>query len=105
MRAYRLVACFTLLLAGTALASVGATVDQKNFAFSVDTVTVHKGDSIVFTNSDRTPHNILIKSGGMLQNSGVQKPGEDVSVLFDKAGAFDVMCGIHPKMKMTVVVE
>ena len=40
-----------------------------------------------------------------MSNSGLQKPGEDLVVEFVEAGLYDVICGIHPKMKLQVEVE
>jgi cytochrome c peroxidase len=81
------------------------TVDQKDIAFSVPTLSVKKGDIVTFTNSDQTAHNLLIVGGGSTINSGLQQPGVPFKVPFLKSGSYQVTCGIHPRMKMTVVVE
>ena len=38
-------------------------------------------------------------------DSGDQEPGSKTSVKFPVAGTFDVLCAIHPKMKLTVHVK
>lgn len=93
-----------LSIAGAAWAATH-TVDQKNLKFSVSELTVAKGDSIEFTNSDDTTHNITISGAGFTANSGLQRPGQPFRVPLVKAGVYKVTCGIHPRMRMTVIVQ
>ena len=99
---YGLAAALTISSACLA-ASVG--VDQKGIAFSVTQLTVKKGDIVTFTNSDQTSHNLLITGEGVTINSGLQQPGVAFKAPFVKVGTYQVVCGIHPKMMMTVVVQ
>jgi cytochrome c peroxidase len=93
-----------LALAGAAWAGT-LVVDQKNLKFSVRELKIAKGDSIEFTNNDDTSHNITITGAGFTANSGLQRPGQPFKAPFVKAGTYKVSCGIHPNMRMTVVVE
>jgi cytochrome c peroxidase len=93
-----------LALAGAAWAGT-ITVDQKNLRFSVKELKIAHGDSIEFTNSDDTSHNITITGAGFTANSGLQAPGRPFKAPFVKPGAYKVSCGIHPNMRMTVIVE
>jgi plastocyanin len=99
------VALAVLPIAGAALAASVAVVNQQGLAFSTAALTVKKGTVVEFTNSDGTPHNILITGGGATIDGGLQQPGAAYRVPFLKSGAFDVICAIHPKMHMTVTVE
>lgn len=90
------------MAAGAAVGAGAAVVDQSGLQFNTASVSVKRGQSVTFRNSDRTVHNITVTGAGMNFNGGLQKPGDDVDVLFTKAGVFNVTCGIHPKMKMTV---
>jgi cytochrome c peroxidase len=103
----RMTAAGAVALGIAALAWAGAahTVDQKNLKFSVPTLTVAKGDVVDFLNNDDTSHNITIKGDGFSVSSGLQKPGVDFKVPLVKPGTYKVSCGIHPNMKMTLVVE
>jgi len=92
-------------VSGACYAAVVHTVDQRGLAFSVARMTIRKGEVVRFSNHDATPHNILISAGGKLINSGLQQPGVDFKAPFARSGAYQVTCGIHPKMKMEVVVE
>jgi len=94
-----------MALAGAAWAASTITVDQKNLKFSVKELRIAKGDSVEFTNSDDTQHNITITGQGFTANSGLQRPGQPFRAPFVKAGAYKVSCGIHPNMRMTVIVE
>jgi cytochrome c peroxidase len=90
---------------GAAFAAAVQTVDQKGIAFSVTSLTLAKGSFVRFLNSDATAHNITIAGPGGVVNGGLQQPGQAFKAPFMKPGAYQVVCGIHPKMKMTVVVR
>jgi plastocyanin len=97
-------AALTVLAGGLAWAA-GATVSQKDKLFSAPEVTITAGSAVTFTNDDTVSHNIMVRGDSMKVNVGVQKPGESTDVPFAESGEFQVICGIHPKMKMTVKVE
>jgi plastocyanin len=98
-----LVAAF---LAGATVAAFAAeqTIRQKGKMFSQSAVTVKKGEKITFLNDDNVAHNIFSTSSGNDFNLGLLTPGNSASVSFDKAGDVDVICAIHPQMKMKVKV-
>jgi plastocyanin len=50
------------------------------------------------------PHNIISTSTGNEFNLGSQPPGAATDVTFKQAGDVQVICAIHPRMKMTVKV-
>lgn len=87
----------------SAYAATSHVVTQTGKRFDTKEVTVAPGDTVLFKNTDRVKHNILIEALGY--NSGIQQPGGESALLFDANGRFVVRCGIHSKMKMTVVVE
>ena len=94
-----------VLATGSALAVVRHRVDQSGLRFSVAALRVQRGDSVIFTNSDRGAHNILVRGGAMNFNGGLQRPGQNLEVPFTAAGQYQVMCGIHPRMRMNVEVQ
>jgi plastocyanin len=101
-----LVAAFMAAVAASPAYADEITVGQKNKAFSMGSATLKPGDTINFVNDDTTQHNVLITGPKEeIRNSGVQDPGEAAAFQFDKAGTYQVECGIHPKMKMSVVVK
>jgi len=98
-------AALTACACGAAFAAAVVTVDQKGIAFSVTSLTVPKGGFVRFTNSDVTAHNITITGRGGMVNGGLQQPGQVFKAPFMQPGVYQVTCGIHPKMKLSVVVK
>ena len=90
-----------------AIADVTLTVSQKRLQFNVTDLEVKKGQTVAFVNDDHTTHNITVtgNGNGITVNGGLQPPGAEFRMPFLKAGTYAVTCGIHPKMKMTVVVK
>jgi cytochrome c peroxidase len=86
-------------------AAAPITVSQQGLQFSVGDLAVAKGQMVVFKNDDRTAHNITVNGAGVNLNSGLQQPGVEFKVPFAKPGTYQVSCGIHPKMKLTVTVQ
>jgi plastocyanin len=89
--------------------SVGAlaantTIAQKGRMFSSEQATIRKGEALTFFNDDSVPHNIMSTSAGNEFNLGSQPPGASTDVTFKLAGDVQVICAIHPRMKMMVKV-
>ena len=106
MKASRVAQFAVVVLAlGAVRAAAPVTVSQKGLQFSTDELTVDKGQVVVFMNDDKTAHNITVAGEGMNLNGGLQQPGADFKVPFTKPGTYQISCGIHPKMKMTVTVK
>jgi plastocyanin len=87
-----------------ALAAANQEIHQKGRVFSVENVTLKKGEALTFVNDDTIPHNILSTSKGNEFNLGSQAPGAATDVTFKEAGDVQVICAIHPRMKMMVKV-
>jgi plastocyanin len=96
----------TAALVASSTLGLGADhlVTQKGRAFSVETITIKKGDVVTFLNDDTVPHNVMSVSAGNEFNLGSQPPGSSTPVTFSAAGEFNVICAIHPRMKLTVKV-
>jgi plastocyanin len=80
------------------------TVHQKGRVFSIETMSVKKGEAVTFFNDDNIPHNVMSSTGGNAFNLGLQPPGATTPVTFKEAGEVKVICAIHPRMKLTVTV-
>src|SRR5215210_7102126 len=80
------------------------TIRQKGRLFSSESITIKKGDTLTFLNDDNVPHNIASTSKGNEFNLGSQAPGATTPVTFKEAGDSQVICAIHPRMKMMVKV-
>jgi plastocyanin len=91
-------------LAVPALLVFAATQEVKisGSKFGPATITVAKGDTVTWTNSDAVPHTAT--AAGKF-DSGTIAPGKSVSKKMDQAGEFDYICSFHPAMKGKLVVK
>jgi plastocyanin len=105
MKTTCLAAMIALLTMSAVRADAPVTVTQKGLQFSVEELTVKKGQMVVFVNDDRTAHNITVSGEGLNLNGGLQQPGAEFKVPFTKTGVYQVSCGIHPKMKLSITVK
>lgn len=101
------IACALVALGAcaSAIAAELVVVGQKDRRFSADSVTIAAGDSIRFTNDDPFIHQLYAEGPGFSFNTGEQPTGVPVDVAFPVAGSFQVLCMIHPRMRLTVTVE
>lgn len=76
-------------------------INIQNFTFSPGTLTIKKGATVTWINSDSAPHQI--KSATF--NSGQLGRGQSFSFAFSDAGTFDYLCAIHPSMRGKIIVE
>src|SRR6266702_6051678 len=103
----RKLAVFTfVILAGLSAGALAATevIHQQGRVFSSESISIKKGEAVTFLNDDSVPHNILSTSKGNEFNLGSQPPGTSTDVSFKEAGDVQVICAIHPRMKMMVKV-
>ena len=98
------IALLGALVAAPALAGE-VTIGQKGQKFSEESVSLKTGDTVKFMNDDNISHNVLSKGPGGNKNAGLQKAGDTTTITYDKAGDYEVVCGIHPKMKLHVKVD
>jgi plastocyanin len=100
------VAAMALIVIGAGVRAAGITIDQSGQQFSEKSVALKLGDAMIFANKDDVSHNITVVSeDDDTADLGLQKPGQNLSYKFDKAGRFKVRCSIHPSMKMIVTVK
>src|ERR1041385_944960 len=90
---------------GVALGAI-LTVSQKGRTFAPGEVSISRGEVIQILNDDgNLRHHIYVDSDKFNFDSGDQEPGSRVTIRFPVAGTFDVLCAIHPKMKLLVRVN
>lgn len=73
----------------------------QNFSFNPAILNIKIEDTVTWVNKDSAPH--TIKSDTF--NSGNLGADDAFSFTFDKDGAYDYICGIHPSMKGKIVVQ
>ena len=77
-------------------------VTISNSAFSPRTLTIKKGKTVQWTNSDTSDHSI--KADDTSFKSGTLKRKQTFEHTFKKAGKFPYACTLHPREKGTIVV-
>ena len=88
------------------LAAAQYSVSQKGRAFTPLDVALSRGDTVLIVNDDADlRHHAYIDSDKFTFDSGDQEPGSKTSIVFPVAGTFEVLCAIHPKMKLVVRVR
>ena len=79
------------------------TIAIYNMAFGPSTLTIAKGTTIAWQNSDSVPHTATSDSGAW--DSGNIAPGGTKSVTFNSTGTFPYHCTVHPMMTATIIVQ
>jgi plastocyanin len=79
-------------------------VAHKDKAFAAKTLGVKVGDKVSFRNDDSFSHNIFSLTDDMPFDLGTYAQGQTKSVVFNKAGKFEIECAIHPEMRMVINV-
>lgn len=88
------------------LQASGIIVSQKGRTFHPETLVVSKGETVTIVNDDSDLlHHAFVDSPTFSFDSGDQEPGSRTPVTFTATGVFQVLCGIHPKMKLVVRVN
>ncbi len=92
------------LAMATPAAAADVTIIQKDKQFAPQDIAILSGDTLVFVNADTVKHNVHSPTEGFVFDLSLQNPGQSDTVRITKAGVFEVLCHIHPKMKLTVRV-
>ena len=104
MKGFKLVLA-AAFLSGTVVAfAAEKTVTQKGKVFSETEIAIKVGDTITFVNDDNVFHNVLSTHSENKFNLGSLKPGSSTPVTFKAAGDVQILCAMHPSMKMLVKV-
>jgi plastocyanin len=81
-------------------------VSQKGRNFTPSSVTIKRGEAVTIVNDDADlRHHAYVDSEKFTFDSGDQEPGNKTSITFPIVGTFEVLCAIHPKMKLVVNVH
>jgi plastocyanin len=95
-----------LAFATLAVAQSQLLISQKGRQFRPSGVTIKRGETVQIVNDDADlRHHAYIDSDSLKYDSGDQEPGSKISIAFPVAGDFEVLCAIHPKMKLDVHVK
>jgi plastocyanin len=81
-------------------------VEISGFQFNNgEPVTVAVGTEVVWTNSDSMAHTVQFSADTGIPESPDLAQGDTYSFTFTEAGTYSYICGIHPRMTGTIVVE
>jgi plastocyanin len=78
------------------------TVDIEGTKFEPETLTVKRGDTVVWVNKDPFPHTATAK--GVFDSHSIA-PNGSWKYTPRKAGEYVYICTLHPNMKATLKVE
>jgi plastocyanin len=81
--------------------TVGFAINIKNNQFTPASITIKKGSSVTWKNSDTEQHSII----GADFTSGTLDPNARYTHTFSKTGVHDYSCGFHPGMHGTIIVK
>ena len=90
------------LMAASSTKAKTHTVVMEGTGFSPDTLTVNKGDRVVWVNKDPCPHTATAKG---VFDSGTIAPNKRWSYAASKPGEFTYICTLHPMMTATLIVK
>ena len=96
--------------ASSPAASVSATsgpiaVSIHNFAFGPQSITVHVGTTVSWTNQDPQPTHHTASADGGAFTTGPLAPGQSGAFTFTNPGRYAYHCAIHTYMTGVIVVE
>jgi amicyanin len=78
-------------------------VNINNLVFSPADITVKKGTTVTWTNSDSVAHTVTADTGSG-PNSQMLENGQSYSFTFNEVGTFSYHCTPHPQMQGSVKV-
>lgn len=93
----------TINLMATSTTAGALVVTIESYQFNPSTLTVKKGETVVWTNNDAAPHIVAGDQGTWVPGEAM-KQGGSYTRTFDTVGTFAYHCAIHPGMKGTIIV-
>ena len=79
-------------------------IDIQDFDYKTKTLTIKKGDTVIWTNRDSVRHTVTSDSGNELDSELLSQSGS-YSHTFAQTGTYDYHCKPHPYMTGTIIVE
>lgn len=79
------------------------TVVMEGVAFKPQTLTVRRGDKVVWVNKDLFPHTATAQDRSF--DSGEVAPEKSWTLTIARTGTFAYVCTLHPTMKGTLIVK
>jgi plastocyanin len=80
------------------------SISIMNFAFNPNTLTINKGDTVIWTNNDTVPHQVKGDTLNAL-SAPVMTNGQTYTFTFNEVETFAYHCVIHPMMTANIIVK
>ena len=80
-------------------------VTQNDRRFDPERIEMSVRATLRIDNTDAFLHHVYVKHPDFEFDSGGRKPGQSVELRFPKPGTYEVLCDIHPKMRLVVEVK
>lgn len=90
---------------GAAHAEDAPRITQRDEKFHPGAVALKRGQKLLVSNEDPFVHHVYVETPQFKYDSDSQRPGQTLSILFDKPGDYVLQCAIHLKMKLKVTVR
>jgi plastocyanin len=102
-----LAAALVVIAAGTLVGlALPYGISQKGRQFHPGEISIKRGETLQIVNDDGDLlHHAYIDSPKFAFDSGDQQPGSRTEITFPTTGDFEVLCAIHPKMRLVVHVN
>ena len=78
--------------------------DETNECYIPNKITVHPGDTVVWSNDDTAAHTVTSENTENAFDSSLFMAGSTFSTKFDTLGEYNYFCMVHPWMKGSVLV-
>jgi plastocyanin len=83
---------------GPGIVSIG------EFLFGPEKIEVQRGQTIAWTNTDDSPHQVTVQGQTTLRTPVILK-GQSTALTFNNIGSYDYICGLHTGMKGKIEVK
>ncbi|MBS1149405.1 MAG: hypothetical protein H6Q89_1103 [Myxococcaceae bacterium] len=80
-----------------------AVIDQQGMKFVPRVLSILRGTTVAFRNSDPVRHNVFTPDAEKY-NLGTWPTGESRTHVFAKSGVYRQLCAVHPEMEAFVIV-
>jgi plastocyanin len=90
---------------GTVSAPTAHQVDIEGFAFAPASLTVNKGDTVVFTNQDSAAHTVTAASGAFTSGPLAEDAAWTLNTADLAPGTYSYHCNFHPSMQGSITVR
>jgi plastocyanin len=113
LKLIKLIFLFLLLIVGSGVMLVGCGDESEvpvvkdnqvlisGYRFLPQDISIKVGTTVTWVNEDSVVH--TVEGSGM--DSGDMGQGDEFTFTFDKVGVYDYICGPHPYMTGSVIVE